>query len=315
MNTPRSAEEIIVEAAWAYYYEDRTQSEIAGMLGVSRSSVATYLQQARDAGIVEVRLDPDRFDTRTTAEALRAHYGLQEVLVAPGRTGSLDRVAQLAARRLPDLLMPGDRLGVAWGQTVATLADCLVARRIEDLKVLQLVGAMRTPYGFDTTNCAARIAAAFTGRVVNLHAPAILSTAALAEALRREELIARQLDALTEINKVVFAVGSVTDQSHIVLCGIATPASLAEYRKMGAVGIVLGRFINRQGEHIEGPLDPRLIGLLPAGIRNREMSMLVSCGPEKVLSIDAALRGGYANRLVTDLPTAEAILAETTRQP
>lgn len=309
----RSAEEIIVEAAWAYYYENRTQNEIAGDLGVSRSSVATYLQQARDAGIVEVRLDPERFDTRTTADALRRHYGLKEVLVAPGRTGSLERVAQLAARRLPDLLAAEDRLGVAWGQTVGTLADYLVPRRIEGLTVLQLVGAMRTPYGFDTTNCAARIAAAFSGRVVNLHAPAILSTPELAEALRREELIARQLDALTGINKVVFAVGSVTDQSHIVLCGIATPDSLAEYRQLGAVGIVLGRFIDREGRHVEGPLDPRLIGLLPAGIRNLEVSMLVSCGADKVLSIDAALRGGYANRLVTDLNTAQAILAGPAR--
>ncbi|NPD17272.1 sugar-binding transcriptional regulator [Xinfangfangia sp. D13-10-4-6] len=313
MSMQRNAEEIIVEAAWAYYYEDRTQNEIAGMLGVSRSSVAMYLQQAREAGLVEVRLDPARFDTRTLAEALRSHYGLKEVWVAPGRTGSIERVAQLAARQLPDLLAPGDRLGVAWGQTVGTLAEYLVPKEIPDLKVLQLVGAMRTPYGFDTTNCAARIAAAFSGRVVNLHAPAILSTPELATALRQEELITRQLDALTEINKVVFAVGSVNDQSHIVLCGIATPAALEEYRKLGAVGIVLGRFVDRNGEHIEGPLDPRLIGLLPQAIRGREMSMLVSCGADKVLSIDAALRGGYANRLVTDLPTAEAVLAGPAR--
>ena len=299
---------MIVEAAWLYYYEDRTQNEIAGSLGVSRSSVATYLQQARGMGLVEVRLAPSLFNTRIVARDLQQKYGLQEVLVAPGPEGSLDRVAQLAARRLPDLLEAGDWLGVSWGQTVWTVAEKMARRPIEDLSVVQLVGAMRTPYGFDSTNCAALIASAVAGRVVNLHAPAILSSAAVADALRNEEIIARQINALSEINKVIFAAGSVEDNSHIVLCGIATPDDLREYRALGAVGMVCGRFIDRDGNHIEGSLDPRMIGVLPQTIKGLSVGMMVSVGADKIQSMDAALQGGYATHLVTDLPTALGIL-------
>ena len=217
----------------ALFYEDRNQSEIAETLGVSRSSVVGYLQQARDRGIVEVRLDPNSFARHHYARALKARYGLVDVQIAPGDAFSLERAALLAARCLPDLLEPGDTLGVAWGQTVFTLSDHVTPRAIADLTIVQMVGAVNSPYGFDSESCASRIAAAFGGRCVNLHVPAIVSSAAMAEALQRESVIAAQLSELGHINKALFAVGSCEIDSHIVTSGIAGPDDLADYRARG----------------------------------------------------------------------------------
>jgi deoxyribonucleoside regulator len=305
----RQSDDLILEAAWLYYYEDRNQSEIADLLGVSRSSVVGYLQQARERGIVEVRLDPQSFARHHYAQALKERFGLVDVQLTPGETGSLERVAHLAARALPDLLAPGDTLGVAWGQTVFTLSERIAPRPVPDLTVVQLVGAVNSPYGFDSESCASRIAAACGGRCVNLHVPAIVSSPELAQALARERVIAAQLAEQARINKVLFAVGSCNADSHIVSSGIASVEDIADYRARGAVGLICSRFIDSAGNHLEGPLDDRMIGLVPDRMRGLAVGILVSCGVEKVAGIRATLLGGYATHLFTDVPTAAGILA------
>jgi DNA-binding transcriptional regulator LsrR (DeoR family) len=305
---PRQSEDLILEAAWLYYYEDRNQSEIAEKLGVSRSSVVGYLQQARERGIVEVRLDPKSFARHHYARALKARYGLVDVQIAPGDDFSLERAAHLAARCLPDLLEPGDTLGVAWGQTVFTLSEHVTARSIPDLTVVQMVGAVNSPYGFDSESCASRIAAAFGGRCINLHVPAIVSSAGMAEALQRESVIAAQLLELGHINKALFAVGSCEIDSHIVTSGIAGLEDLADYRARGAVGLICSRFIDRAGHYLAGRLDDRMIGLTPEKLRGLSTGILVSSGREKVVGMAAALQGGYATHLFTDVGTAAGIV-------
>jgi deoxyribonucleoside regulator len=301
-------DDIILEAAWLYYYEERNQNEIAEALGVSRSSVVGYLQHARERGIVEVRLDPSSFARHRYARELKERYGLIDVQIAPGDGFSLDRVAILAARCLPDLVVAGDTLGVAWGQTVFTLSEHIVPRLIPELTVVQMVGAMSSPYGFDTESCASQIAASLGGRCVNLHVPAIVSSHAMAVAIQQEAIIASQLEELTHINKVLFAAGSCNADSHIVSSGIASLDDLAEYQRNGAVGVVCGRFIDNRGQHIKGHLDDRLIGVTPDRVRGLETGILVSCGPDKIEAIHAALLGGYATHLFTDMPTAAGIL-------
>jgi len=305
----QTADDIVLEAAWQYYYEERNQNEIAEALGVSRSSVVGYLQQARESGLVEVRLDPTGFARHHYARELKQRYGLADVQIAPGNSYSLKRVAMLAARCLPDLVGAGDTLGVAWGQTVFTLAEYLVPREIENLTVVQMVGAMSSPYGFDTESCASQIALALGGRCVNLHVPAIVSSPEMAEAIQREAIIASQLKELTHINKVLFAVGSCKPDSHIVSSGIATLEDLAEYHRIGAVGVVCGRFINRAGEHIYGHLDNRLIGITPDRVLGLQTGILVSSGADKAEGMHAALLGGYATHLFTDEATARGILS------
>ena len=41
-------EDILLRAAWMYYYENKNQSDIAQEFGVSRATVVNYLQQARE---------------------------------------------------------------------------------------------------------------------------------------------------------------------------------------------------------------------------------------------------------------------------
>ena len=48
--------ERLVDVARMYYEQDRTQSEIADQYGISRPMVSKLLKEARDKGIVTIRI-------------------------------------------------------------------------------------------------------------------------------------------------------------------------------------------------------------------------------------------------------------------
>ena len=49
--------------------------------------------------------------------------------------------------------------------------------------------------------------------------------------------------------------------------------------------------------------------MTPDCLRGLQMGILVSSGADRIEGIHAALRGGYATHLITDIPTAKGILA------
>lgn len=308
-----SGDDIVVETAWLYYEAGLNQTEIAAALDVSRATVVNYLQEARERGYVQVRLAPAAFTGHRLAMALRDAFGLAAAHVLPDMNGAAPdagmRVVRGAADWLPTLLSPGDRLGVAWGKTIYDLAECLEPRPMEALTVLQLVGSMATPYGFSADVCSSVVARKLSARCVNLHVPAILSEARIARTLRAEALIAAQFDEMNGFNKTLFAVGSCTEDSHVVSSGVATRQELAWYLARGAAGVLCGRFIDRQGDPIAGPLDERMMGVQLDRLRRRDAGILVSSGADRRAAALAAIRGGYVTHLVTGQSDAEALLA------
>ncbi|MCB8836398.1 sugar-binding transcriptional regulator [Aurantimonas sp. VKM B-3413] len=304
----RTVEDNVLEAAWLYYNEERNQNEIAERLGVSRATVVNYLQQARDQGLVELRLGPEIFNRQKLASALRDRFGLADVLVVPGPAFSQSAVALAAARYVPDLIERGDIVGIAWGQTIFAMAEKMLPRVVPDLTVVQMVGSMPTPYIFTAESCSTNVALKLSGKVVNLYAPAALSSPEAAAVLRAEPLIQRHFDLLERMRKAIFAVGSMSADSHVVTSGIATLDDLEAYAGQGAVGVVCGRFIDVAGRHVPGPIDERIIGITPDGLSGLSAGILVSSGPERVAAMRGAMIGGYVTHLVTDEPTAQAIL-------
>ncbi|MEL6202854.1 MAG: sugar-binding domain-containing protein [Pseudomonadota bacterium] len=310
-----SGEDIIIEAAWLYYHDSLNQNDIAERLGVSRATVVNYLQEARERGFVQISMSANAFSGHRLALEIEALFGLQGVLVIPDGNLPIDqvanRVARAAARWLPSMLSPGDRLGVAWGKTIYDVAENLEPVAIPDLTVLQLVGSMATPYGFSADVCSSYVARRLFARCINLHVPAIVSSAEVASVLKAESLIASQLDEITRFNKTLFAVGSCLPDSHVVSSGVATAEELQWYVDQGATGVLCGRFIDRDGNGIEGPLDARMMGVSVDMMRKRDAGILVSVGSDRVQATIAALCGGYASHLVTHQSSAELLLASS----
>jgi DNA-binding transcriptional regulator LsrR (DeoR family) len=309
-----SGENAVIEVAWMYYHDGRNQQDIAESLGISRATVVNTLQQARETGLIRITLAAPAFTAHRLSLELRAAFGLAEAFVVPDEglpvEDSFTRVVRGAALWLPELLGPGDRLGVAWGRTVYELAERVEAQEIENLTVLQLVGSMATPYGFTAEACSTRLAQRLGARCLNLHAPAVLSRAALAEELREEPILKAQLQALQGVNKLLFSAGTVAPDSHVVSSGLASPEDLAAHVARGAVAVICGRFVDARGREMPGPTGARMIGIDLARLVGLETGLLIVPGLDKVTPSLAAIHGGYVTHLATSSSVAEALLAQ-----
>jgi DNA-binding transcriptional regulator LsrR (DeoR family) len=311
---------LLANVAMLYYRDGLTQNEIATRLGVSRATVVNYLRQAREQNIVDIRIRGASFSASTLSKDLKEAFGLDDVFIAAtfpdpeanAEAQALETVRQVArvgAMALYDLAQPGDVLGVAWGKTIEWLAEEMPRGSVPDLTVCQMIGAMKAPQMPAAETCAIRIASSLGADCRTLHAPAVVSTGALANALRREPTIRAQLQQLSTLTKTLFSVGDCSPTTHQIRAGIATLAQVKWYVDHGAVGVLCGRFIDAKGRHVEGELDARMIGVTTSDLKKAKAGILVAAGGEKVAAMRAAVAGGYARYLVTDEVTGRLLLA------
>ena len=73
----------LVEIARLYYEVGLSQQEIADRLSVSRSSIALYLQKARDRGIVQIKVVNPQDSVVSLTLEIQELTQIEEVIVVP----------------------------------------------------------------------------------------------------------------------------------------------------------------------------------------------------------------------------------------
>jgi DNA-binding transcriptional regulator LsrR (DeoR family) len=303
----------LVSATWLYYEDQLTQSEIAELLGVSRATVINYLHEARRQGIVKITIANEHFASMRLAQQIQAHWKLDRCIVIPddqGRRPPALRVGEAGAQLLASLVAPGDMLGVSWGQTVLALSHAVARQTVADLSVIQITGSMMATFAFSPELCTSNIADRFGARCINLHAPALVSSAAVRKLLYREPALLPQLELLQTCTKLVFGVGDLEEGSTIFDSGTVTLADARPYRDAGATAVIAGRFIDAAGRPVHGALDERTIGLTIAEIDRIPTRICVAGGAAKIEPLRATLDGGHATMLVTDETAARGLMAQ-----
>jgi DNA-binding transcriptional regulator LsrR (DeoR family) len=302
----------IIWAAWLYYEERMTQEEVADRLGVSRASVVNFLQEARDRGVVTIAVASEHLQSVKVSRELCRRFGLTSCVVIPddgGRLPAYERIGRAGARLLTEILEPDDILGVSWGRTVLALSAALAQVRLPGVSVVQIAGSAIGTAEFSPELCTSNIANRLGARCVNLLAPGIVSRPEVKKLFMQEPALVEQFKLIRSCNKILFGVAGLGSASTALRSGYMTPEKLRPYVEGGAIGVMAGRFLDRDGDPVLGPLDEQMIGMTLREIARIPERICVAGGPEKVEAIDAMLRGGYATILVTDETTAQALAA------
>ncbi|MEV0230535.1 sugar-binding domain-containing protein [Nonomuraea sp. NPDC050786] len=300
--------ELMYAAAQQYYMEEATQGDIAKRLGVSRATVSRLLTEARRQGIVEIKVHRpatlgDGPLAAEVAEALR----LQRVYLVPKVSGPTlgPWLAPAVARALSAVgLESGDVVLVSSGTTVYECAREGLGH-YPGVTIAPAVGGQEEPQPWFQTNETTRILAERVGGVpAYLYAPA-LPGPELFYSLQHEPSVRRVMDLWAHAKCAIVGVGSAPLMRQMMPALMPRDAdSLRE-----AVGDVCMRVYDRDGEPITYPGSERLVATRLEELRRIPTTIAVAVGAEKVLSIVAGAKGGYFNQLVTDVPTAEGLVA------
>lgn len=297
----------LVRVARLYYELGETQEAIAAIVGVTRPQVSRLLKEARAQGVVEIRIVDDGAAPSDAGEALRDRFGLRAVHLAPTLDGPAEltrrRVGRLAGEVLASALRDGMVVGIGDGAAVSAVADELATDVPNvDATVVPLCGGFwRAGSGVEPFR---RIGEAFGATVQSLHAPGLLDSAEVRDALCAHAGVRAVLDLWSRLDVALFGIGGPSWSE----ASVGT-AAMAEIRAGSAIGELLIAPFAADGRIVADRFRARTVAFDAGSLHAVARTIGVAEGAAKVVPILGALRGGFVNTLVTDVRTAEAVLA------
>ena len=324
--------ERLAQVAHLYYEDNLNQDEIARRMGTSRSTVSRMLQDAREAGVVEIIV---HYPWKTVPELeadLSARFGLRQASVLLGRGRPYEEILRglgvLAARYIesnlvqgtppsspPPLRGKGRILGISWGEAVySTVRALRPDRRLPaglQLTVVQMVGAVGEGDPLiDGPDLARLLAGVYEGEYRYFHAPLIVEDARAREVLLQEPRIRETLRLARRADVALVGIGAPDPEvSSLLRAGYLDRGALAQLRTQGVVGDICARHYDAQGSVLDIALNRRIVGIELEGLHDVEQVIGVAGGETKAAAILGALRGSHVNVLVTDDVTARKVLA------
>lgn len=309
---------LATRVAWLYHVRSMKQSEVADELGLSQSRVSRLLDAAISLGIVKtiVKVPPGLHVE--LEHTLQDAYGLRGAYVfdLPPVSAESDYLVELGrtlAAYLMESPLTGDIIGfTSWSRTLRETVRVLEITSPTSSYVVEMLGDVGPPEvqhgAADVTQTLARLTGA---QPRFLRVPGVVTSREARDVILDHDSHAREtLAMLDRVDEALVGIGT---------CNVDAPIRPGENfftleqmdhaRQLGAVGQVNLRFIDSAGEAIESELDELVIGVRLDQLRSYDRSIAVAGGPGKYAAIRSALLGGWVNTLVTDVRTAEHLIA------
>ena len=307
--------ELLAQVASLYYEDDLTQGEIARRVGTSRSTVSRMLQEAREAGVVEITV---HYPWRTVPEledALRTRFGLRQARVLLGRGRTYEEIVRglgaLAARYVEGTVRADTVLGISWGLAVHSTVRALRPERRLPITVVQMVGAVGEGDPLiDGPDLARLLAGVYGGQYRYLHAPLIVEDVHTRDVLLQEPRIRETLQLARQADVALVGIGAPRPAVYSLLrAGYVDREAIAGLRAQGVAGDICARHYDAAGRVLDIELNQRIVGIELQALHDIDRVIGVAGGEAKAGAILGALRGGHVNVLVTDDAAASRVLA------
>lgn len=299
--------------AWFYFVAGMTQQEIADALEITRLRVNKIIGAVRAEGAVVVDLRMPMIDCIKLEEQLKSLFGLEEVMVVPAvqdMLGSQRTIGEAAGIMLDSHVSRRHGIGVSGGQTLSYAVRRISERRLKTSWVVGMMGAVTRGSGTNTFELSTALAQSLDVECHYLTAPIYCRTREIREVLLAHDEIAAVMAKAEEAEIALVACGDLSHRSRVMPLGIIKE-NLPSLLEIGAVGEILGCFLDPDGNILPHPINESIMALPLSKLKEKPVSILASGGRNKLPIIRAVLRGKYVNRLVTDDVVARALIYES----
>lgn len=291
---------LMIKIAWYYYMENMTQQAIADQLNITRMRVIKLLEKARQTGVVQFRISSSLDARRDLETKLMEKYHLRDcytVPTNPNETGKNDTIARAASIYIANHVRENSYINFGYGDTTSKTIEYL-ARNLETaVSFVSLTGGV----GYYLPKSESNI---FNAKLYLIPSPIIMSSAQMADAIRKESSVQEVTDMIRLASMTVVGIGGMDDAATIVKSSILNPSDFRLLAMKGAVGDVICHFIDKNGGLVDTEVDSRLVSVPLSTLKELENVIGVAAGRHKLPAIHAALTGGYMDILITDEETA-----------
>jgi DNA-binding transcriptional regulator LsrR (DeoR family) len=298
-----------------YYERGLNQQEIADKLHLSRPKVSRLLQQAQEEGIVKITVHSPPGTFADLEEALESRFGLKEaVVVEVVDARSQDAVSRTlgiaASNYFKRNIQDSDIIGIAWGKTLNAMVNALSPLEVSNTHVVQMIGGLGYSEAEEhATSLCRRLTQLLNSKLTMLPAPGIVDNQTVKQALLSDSHMQSVFHLFDQITVAYLGIGAPTPDSVLIRNGaIVHKDDLAELTRQGAVGDIVLRFFDIDGQPIASDMDARVIGISLDQLKRIPHVVGVAGGPQKENVVRGVLRGGWINALITDQVTAKRVL-------
>lgn len=303
----QNRDETIIRVAILYYEEGITQTQIAKTLNISRPTVATMLQEAREKGIVKISIQHSTSHLHELEQALVEKYNIKTVLISP--TNNKSGVGKLCADFISQKLPHIKNLGIGWGSTVYEYVSAAQYENLNHISLIPLMGGVGiNDVKYHSNHLVFTLSTKYNCEVNYFYAPAVAESVEMRDTLLQTKMIDDILAKGQAVDAAVVSVGNPVRSSTYRYFGLIDDDWADEIYSSGAIGDLLGTFFNRDAQPVYNSISERMIGLTIDQLSRIKDVIVLATGPEKVESIRALLNNDIIDHIIIDQTIAKELL-------
>ena len=306
-------DDIKTRAAWLYYMEDMTQDQIAVALGLTRVKVLKILTAARQSGLVQIRVTSSLSHCVELERSIEKKWGIERAIIIPKpmdetRTSAL--IGSMLGAYLSDELADNMTIGLGWGETLNACLPSLTSSALKGVSVVSLLGGLSKVGTYNPTEFAWRFADKVGAQCYLMAAPIFAPDKAVHDGLMSHPGIVEVCRRAEKLDLAIVSVGHLNADSTLAGLEVLDQETLDALQKAGAVGDFFCRFIDKDGQPIDHPINERVIAVDIASVRAAKKKILASGGAQKRLGVAAALKVVKPTVMITDETVAEYLMTD-----
>jgi lsr operon transcriptional repressor len=306
-------DQAMVRAAWLYYMEGLTQDRIATQLGLTRLRVNRLLGEARSSGLVSITINSRMANCLALEQQLRDVCGLRDAIVVP-TPQEAQAIPTLLGRAAGEYLSAHlERnkcrgIGIGWGATLREAIRFVKRGRWPALRVNSMMGGLTRGLEINTFETASALAARLGADCSYLAAPLYAGTNKSRNTLVSQDVFKEAFDDIARNDVALLSVGDLSQSSLLIRYGLPKDVTAASLKRAGAVGDIVGQFLDAAGRPVDHALNKRVISPSLKVLRAIPTVIVASGGINKAPILAAVLRAKLAAVLVCDEQAAVAAL-------
>ena len=307
----------MAKVARMYHHQGLTQIEIMERLNIHQSTVSRVLKRAEREGIIRVIVSAPSGTHPELEEALQSTYGLEDAVVVDC-AGDEDQIVRdlgaAAAFYLEATLKQSDVVGVsAWSASLLAMVNAMrPSQRFKNTRVIQILGGLGSPNAeVHAAQVTRRLADLIGGKATLLPAPGVVGSRSARDVLMTDRFVREALQLFPKVTLALVGIGATEPSRALASSGNAfSPREIDLLASKGAVGDICLRFFDAAGREVVTELNDRVISMELAQLCAVRRVVGVAGGRRKIGAIRGALAGKLVKVLITDLASAQELLAE-----
>lgn len=294
-----------VEIAKMYYFQNKTQAEIARELCMSRSNVSRILTRSLENGLVEIKINDPMSEIPQVANRISKAFSLQEVIISQTSSDisrSLRNLGDHLATFLSSTLSSDMLLGVTGGKSLAYTARAFSNSFSLSVDVVQFHG---NAYNMTNPANASNIVESFErklhGRGYILNAPIMVQSSEAKKLLMLTPTISEIFEKYQNVDIALLDITMPqTNISPQLREPWLLPADAIQLQELQATSCVCGHYFDINGHSCNAGVFDRTMAVDMDTLMKVPIRIGVACDSSLLTSTIGALNSGLINILFVD---------------